>query len=97
MALVSPSSDMGISTEYVTALERRIVQLEEQIEKFEKQISGQQTSISNVNQRLPKTDLLSPSFLKRAFTVWGHLFVAQLLIAIPIYCLIFILGAMSGW
>jgi hypothetical protein len=97
MALVSPSSSLGNSAEYVTTLESRIVQLEEQISKFEKQISSQQTSISNVSQRLPNTDLLSPSFLRRAFTVWGHMFVAQLLIAIPIYCLIFLLAGIGNW
>ena len=32
---------------------------------------------------LPETALLSQSFLSRAFTVWGHLFVAQLILAIP--------------
>jgi hypothetical protein len=88
MALVSPSSNVGISAEYVTTLEKRIIQLEEQIGKFEKQISS---------QRLPDTDLLSPSFLRRAFTVWGHMFVAQLLIAIPIYCVIFLLAGLSNW
>jgi hypothetical protein len=97
MALASPSSDMGISSEYVTTLERRIVQLEEQIGNFEKQILSQQTSISNVTKRLPDTDLLSSSFIKRAFTVWGHMFVAQLLIAVPIYCLIFLLASIGSW
>jgi hypothetical protein len=40
---------------------------------------------------LPKTGLLSPSFIQRAFTVWGHYFVAQLIISIPIVCIYFIL------
>ena len=44
---------------------------------------------------LPNTALISPSFLSRAFAVWGHYFVAQLLIAIPIYVLI-LLFALSG-
>jgi len=30
--------------------------------------------------RLPQTKLVSPSFLSRAFAVWGHYFVAQLII-----------------
>jgi hypothetical protein len=39
---------------------------------------------------LPKTKLLAPSFLQRAFAVWGHYFVAQLIISIPITCIYFI-------
>ncbi len=46
----------------------------------------------------PKTALLSHSFLKRAFAVWGHYFVAGLIIAIPIWLMILlVIAAFSGF
>ncbi len=33
---------------------------------------------------LPRTNLVSPTFLKRAFAVWGHFFVANLIITLAI-------------
>ena len=48
---------------------------------------------------IPQTSLLSPNFLARAFTVWGHYFVANLLIglaiALPFICLA-MLGILLG-
>ena len=70
------------SPEYVTSLEKKVSQLESKIQQLE--------------SRLPNTSLLSPNFLSRAFTVWGHLFVAQLLITIPLYCLAFILAGLGN-
>jgi membrane-bound ClpP family serine protease len=45
---------------------------------------------------LPHTMLLDPSFLKRAFAVLGHYLVASLLIALPIYLLIFLIMLLFG-
>jgi hypothetical protein len=36
---------------------------------------------------LPRTGLLSPHYIQRAFAVWGHYFVAQLIISVPLTCL----------
>jgi hypothetical protein len=35
-----------------------------------------------IDDELPDTDLLSRNFLKRAFAVWGHYFIAQLIIGV---------------
>ncbi len=35
-----------------------------------------------LEMRLPNTSLVSPSFMKRAFAVWGHQFVASMIIGI---------------
>jgi cell division septum initiation protein DivIVA len=43
-----------------------------------------QALIQAVQDSLPQTGLLSESFLTRAFAVWGHYFVAQLLIGVVI-------------
>ena len=64
--------------EHVAAMEKRIVWLEDKVQQFEGEI--------------PTTNLISSNFLSRAFAVWGHLVVAQLLIAIPLYCLLALLG-----
>lgn len=41
---------------------------------------------------LPNTSLFSEKFLTRAFAVLGHDFVAGLIIAVPIYALMFVLA-----
>jgi len=86
---------MGNSPDNITMLERRIVQLESQIQEFEKQLTQQQKALTAAGNQLPDTSLLSPSFLTRAFAVWGHMIVAQLLIVVPLYCLIFLIGALG--
>jgi hypothetical protein len=45
---------------------------------------------------LPQTNLLSGSFLSRAFAVLGHYLVASLIIAIPIYIVIFVIILFVG-
>jgi hypothetical protein len=44
-------------------------------------------NLVNQNSKLPKTNLLSDSFIKRAFAVLGHYIIAGLIIAIPFYLL----------
>lgn len=41
---------------------------------------------------LPNTMILSHSFIKRAFAVYGHVLAAGLIIMIPFYILIFMLS-----
>ncbi|MEW6505170.1 MAG: hypothetical protein AB1457_14505 [Chloroflexota bacterium] len=84
--------DSGISIEYVMTLEQRIRQLENQIQQLEQQQSKQQSLLSTVENKLPNTSLLSPKFLTRAFAIWGHVFVAQLIIAIVFFLGIGIIG-----
>jgi hypothetical protein len=46
--------------------------------------------------QLPRTQLLSPKFMTRAFAVWGHMIVAQLAITIPIYVVFFVIAMVIG-
>jgi hypothetical protein len=65
----------------IGALQQRIARLETERDQV------RATAMS----ALPQTNLLSPKFLTRAFAVWGHYFVASLLIGIVVgvaYCLI---------
>ncbi len=80
---------------YLDSMEQRV----QSLEKENQDLQGQKDSLNRYIQELggdaqkllPKTGLLSPSFLQRAFTVWGHYFVAQLIISVPILCVYFIL------
>lgn len=60
--------------EYLEGLENRIEILENEKSQLQKKISPK--------QQFPKTNLLNTNFLKRAFTVWGHFFVANLILSI---------------
>lgn len=79
-------NNMNDLTNYLTALEDRVRALESQNESLKRYV----TDLGGDAQKmLPKTSLLSPSFIQRAFAVWGHYFVAQLIIGIPIACIYF--------
>lgn len=58
------------------------------------QLEGQAMVRQNTN--VPNIKLISPNFLARAFAVWGHFFVANLLISIALSCLFVILGLIMG-
>lgn len=49
------------------------------------QLEALQSSI--VSQEVPKIGLVSKNFITRAFAVWGHYFVASLLIGIAASCI----------
>ena len=61
--------------------------LQDRLEDLQAQITRQEAEIEALNQRLPDTNIISPNFLVRAFTVWGHYVVAGFIIAIPFICL----------
>lgn len=70
-------------------LEKRIACLEEENHKLQTAVPNQQAIDGNMIARyvyhaLPQTNLLSPSFLKRSFAVWGHFFVSNLIIGIVV-------------
>ncbi|PKN84317.1 MAG: hypothetical protein CVU46_14490 [Chloroflexi bacterium HGW-Chloroflexi-8] len=70
---------------YLTTLETRLSALEREnmgLKNMVNHISHNVASLPNETVRLPRTGLVSKSFFKRSFTVWGHYFFAQLLIAI---------------
>lgn len=86
---------------YLDALENRLARLEQE----EQQIKGSINDVSNAfyhsEREIALTSqrgLQSPNFLKRAFTVWGHYFVAQLIIGLVIGCGYFaIVVVVMGW
>ena len=88
-------ANMNELVNYLELLEKRIQTLEtentdlrsqkDSLKEYIQELSG------DAQKLLPKTGLVSSSFIQRAFTVWGHYFVAQLIISVPIACLYFIL------
>ncbi len=58
------------------------------------QLEGQ--ALVRQNTAVPNIKLISPNFLSRAFAVWGHFFVANLLISIAVGCIFTIIGLIGG-
>jgi len=52
--------------------------------------------VSALEARLPQTKLVSPSFMSRAFAVWGHYFVAQFIIGLIAFVISMILAIIFG-
>ncbi len=81
---------MNELVQYLGTLEERVKCLEE--ENRQLRLAPPPTASSNVDERtvakyvasfLPLTNIVHPNFWKRAFAVWGHFFVANLIISIP--------------
>jgi len=75
-------------TERLAALEARLARVEARIS----------------TDRVPKTMILDDNFLKRAFAIWGHYFVANLIIGLALLFLVgtflvmlLALGVFSRW
>ena len=49
----------------------------------EERIAALERRVAELERTLPRTALVSRSFIKRAFAVWGHYFVAHLMILAP--------------
>jgi hypothetical protein len=90
-----PSDVAPGSPQHVMLLERRLMYLEMETQRLRATISAAPSATPGPVRSLPHTALLNDSFLSRAFAVWGHAFVAQLLLSIPIYVL-FLLFLTAG-
>jgi hypothetical protein len=83
---------------FLTNQERRISNLEkanaELIGEIKKRFIQKEELPAMLSNVIPKTGLFNQSFIKRAFSVWGHYFVAQLFLAaivMAFYFVVFIL------
>ena len=90
-----PTDAVPGSPQHVLGLERRLMYLELETQRLRATLTAAQSATSAPERILPRTALLNDSFLTRAFAVWGHAFVAQLLLSIPIYVL-FLLFLTAG-
>jgi len=67
-----------------------IANLVARVQQLEMQAASRQSS-GPLNLKI-----LAPNFLTRAFAIWGHNFVASLLIGIAVSCLFSIIGLILG-
>jgi hypothetical protein len=70
-------NNMSELNAYLEKIEGRIKTLEEENERLRAIQPARESVDGNgiaryVSRALPRTNLLSPSFFKRSFTVWGH-------------------------
>lgn len=91
---------MNDLTVYLEAQQQRITALESELQalKASPQPPDDSRTRAIVQAALPQTNLLSPSFMTRAFTVWGHYFVSQLIIGLGIgvvYLIIFLVTVVA--
>ena len=77
------------------ATAQELARLRQRIEALERDVDLT-TALDGGRDPLPQTMLLSDSFLKRAFAVYGHSIVAGLIIAVPIYIVVFIIMMALG-
>ena len=80
-AATGPEQERDALRAQLQAIEQRLVALEHR--------QAQMPAV-------PNTNLLSGSFLTRAFAVLGHNFVASLLVTIPLYIIIFVIILFVG-
>lgn len=59
----------------------------EPLYELQRQLAVQARRIAELEARLPQTKLVSPKFLTRAFAVWGHFFVSNLLLSVIFSCI----------
>jgi hypothetical protein len=73
-------------TTYLSTLEKRVNSLENENRSLKDVINDMSHESAELSQKsnfdLPNTNLLSSNFITRAFAVWGHYFVAQLIISV---------------
>jgi hypothetical protein len=84
--MIQSFNNMNELTEYLEKLEARVRSLEQENELMRPAPPARENVDGNaiarfVARSLPQTNLLNGSFFKRAFAVWGHFFVANLIIS----------------
>jgi hypothetical protein len=86
-------SNMNELTSYLDSMEKQVKTLESQNDFLKQSLGRLEEGATNA---LPRTSLLSRRYMKRAFAVWGHYFVANfiigLIISIILIGALFILG-----
>jgi hypothetical protein len=52
--------------------------------------------IASLESRLPNTKVVSPRFMQRAWAIWGHMFVAQLIIGLIVGAISTVIAVLIG-
>ncbi len=91
---ISPQSSLGPETPL--SLQQQLEELRAQIHRLENTLQQQEITIRSLRARIPNSAVISPNFISRAFAIWGHTFVAGVIISIVISCALFVLNALFG-
>lgn len=93
---------MNELTDYLARMETRLATIEAENTALRNalgQVKQQAAAKTFKTERgLPNTGIISDSFFTRAFTIWGHHFVAQLIITVPLFIcyLIFVFALVAS-
>ena len=74
------------TSEDMTRLENRIRELETELGTMILDLDETRKRLSELENQLPDSLIISPNFLKRSFAIFGHYFVVNILIALPLIC-----------
>lgn len=73
---------------YLSMQEKRISDLEDinrdLLDKLKEEYDTHKEIVEIIDDAIPNSSILSDNFLARAFSIWGHYFVAQLIIGLVI-------------
>jgi hypothetical protein len=76
--------DLSELSEYIDNQDKKIAALETKIKEIIVAVNSSNAEVTDIlkycDDHIPNTGILSQNFLLRAFSVWGHYFVAQLII-----------------
>ncbi len=88
-------SSMQELVSYLSVLEDRIRSIETENRELKKVVNGfSREGLVTSHQgldKLPNTNLLNLNFFPRAFAVWGHFFVSNLIIGLILSCIYFLI------
>lgn len=71
----------------LAAVNHQLEQSQARLKELERKVGNMQYP-----RTLPNSNLFSDSFMSRAFAIFGHWFVAYLLVAIPLFILVALMG-----
>ena len=78
------------------AQELSLGELHNKLSSLEEQVQSLSLELSTLAERVPDSKIISPKFIERAFTVWGHYVVAGFIIAVPMMCFTVIIAFIFG-
>lgn len=59
-------------------------------------VASLERRIADLETRVPRTSILSPQFMTRAWAIYGHLLVAQFVVSFVIFLIFFIIALFMG-
>jgi hypothetical protein len=98
--MLEPEEDLDELVDHVSKLEWRVKELEGENGKLRSWVldnsrQERRELARYVDQAVPQTNIISPNFFKRAFAVWGHFVITNVIIGVTIAIVYFVLVGTS--